>query len=155
MARPENRTPIPKAPFWLSAGALVPFVVLVGAMWALPAAYTPPLLFWLTSYAAVTLSFAGALHWGISMLHPDMTEHDRGVFMAWSVVPALVGWIALLLPVKTGLLLLAATFVIQHAADRQLAQRFRLAAWHLRLRAGLTAVAVLCLVLALTHLARV
>jgi hypothetical protein len=101
------------------------------------------------------LTFAGALHWGISMLHPDMTEQDQSVFMAWSVVPALVGWISLLMPPKTGLLLLIATFVIQYAADRQLAQRFRLPGWHLRLRAGLSAVAALCLVLALSHLARV
>jgi hypothetical protein len=58
------------------------------------------------------------------------------------------------MPAKTGLLLLTATFVIQYAADRQLAQRFRMPSWHLRLRAGLTAIAVLCLVLALIHLAR-
>jgi len=154
MARPENRTPIPKAPFWLGAGGLIPFVVIVSAMWALPAAYAPPLLFWLTAYAAVMLSFAGGVHWGLSMLHPDMAEQDQSVFMAWSVVPALVGWISLLMPPKTGLILLIASFVIQYAADRQLAQRFRLVAWYLRLRAGLTAVAVLCLVLALTHLAR-
>jgi len=154
MARPDNRTPIPKAPFWLGAGGLIPFVVIVSAMWALPAPYTPPLLFWLTAYAAVMLSFAGGLHWGLSMLHPDMGEQDQSVFMAWSVVPALVGWISLLMPPKTGLILLIATFVIQYAADRQLAQRFPLPAWYLRLRAGLTAVAVLCLVLALTHLAR-
>jgi len=155
MATRERRTPIPKAPFWLGAGGLIPFVVITSAMWALPGAYTPPLLFWLTSYAAVTLSFAGGLHWGLSMLHPEMTEQDQSVFMAWSVVPALVGWISLLMPAKTGLLLLTATFVIQYAADRQLAQRFRLPSWHLRLRRGLTAVAVLCLVLALIHLARI
>ncbi len=154
MATPEHRTPIPKAPFWLGAGGLIPFVVIASAMWALPSAYTPPLLFWLTSYAAITLSFAGGLHWGLSMLHPEMTEQDQSVFMAWSVVPALVGWISLLMPARTGLLLLTATFVIQYAADRQLAARFRLPSWHLRLRAGLTAVAVLCLVLALIHLAR-
>ncbi len=154
MAKPEHRTPIPKAPFWLGAGGLIPFVVITSAMWALPAPYTPPLLFWLSAYAAVMLSFAGGLHWGLSMLHPDMTEQDQSVFMAWSVVPALVGWISLLMPPKTSLILLIATFVIQYAADRQLAQRFRLPSWYLRLRAGLTAVAVLCLVLALTHLAR-
>ena len=148
-----NRTPIPKAPFWLGAGGLIPFVVITGAMWAFPD-YTPLLLIWLTDYAAVMLSFAGGLHWGLSMLHPEMSEQDRSVFMAWSVVPAAVGWISLRMPPKTGLILLIATFVIQYAADRQLAQRFRLPSWHLRLRAGLTAVAVLCLVLALIHLAR-
>ena len=154
MATPEHRTPIPKAPFWLVAGGLIPFVVITSAMWALPSPYTPLLVFWLTAYAAVTLSFAGGLHWCLSMIHPDMTEQDQGVFMAWSAVPALVGWISLLMPAKTGLLLLTATFVIQYAADRQLAQRFRLPSWHLRLRASLTAVAVLCLVVALAHLAR-
>lgn len=155
MANPEDRTPIPKAPFWLTTGGLVPFVVMAGATWALPEAYTPTLLFWLTSYAAVILSFLGALHWGISMLHPDMTEHDQSVFMAWSVVPALVGWVSLLMPVRTGLLLLIATFVIQYAADRQLAQRFRVPSWYLGLRIGLTSVAVLSLGFALIHLARI
>jgi hypothetical protein len=53
-----------------------------------------------------------------------------------------------------GLLLLIASYVIQYAADRQLAQRFRIPAWYLRLRTGLTSVAVLCLGLALVHLAR-
>jgi hypothetical protein len=154
MAKPEHRTPIPKAAFWLGAGGLIPFVVIASAMWALPAAYTPLLLIWLTAYAAVMLSFAGGLHWGLSMLHPEMTEQDQSVFMAWSVVPAVVGWISLLMPAKTSLILLITTFVIQYAADRQLAQRFRLPSWYLRLRAGLTGVAVLCLVLALTHLAR-
>jgi Protein of unknown function (DUF3429) len=154
MRKPEDHTPIPKAAFWLGTAGLIPFVVIASAVWALPEAYTPPLLFWITSYAAVILSFSGALHWGMAMLHADMTEQDQSVFMTWSVVPALVGWVALLMPVKTGVLLLAATFVIQYAADRQLAQRFRVPAWYLRLRASLTSVSVLCLVLVLVHLLR-
>jgi hypothetical protein len=154
MAKPEHRTPIPKAAFWLGAGGLIPFVVIASAMWALPD-HAPVLRIWLIDYAAVMLSFAGGLHWGLSMLHPEMTEQDRSVFMAWSVVPAVVGWISLLMPLaKTSLILLITTFVIQYAADRQLAQRFQLPSWYLRLRVGLTAVAVLCLALALTHLAR-
>jgi hypothetical protein len=153
MPEPDRR-PIPKTPLWLGTGGLVPFVVLASATWAMPDAYTPPLLFWLTSYAAVVLSFAGAVHWGIALLHPDMSEQDQSVFMTWSVVPALVGWVSLLMPSKTGLLLLIASYVIQYAADRQLAQRFRIPTWYLRLRTGLTSVAVLCLALALVHLAR-
>jgi hypothetical protein len=154
MPEPEHRTPIPKTPLWLGTGGLIPFIMLAGATWAMPEAYTPTLLFWLTSYAAVILSFVGAVHWGISLLHPDMSEQDQSVFMTWSAVPALVGWVSLLMPVKTGLLLLIATFIIQYAADRQLAQRFRVSYWYLRLRTGLTTVAVLCLALALVHLAR-
>jgi hypothetical protein len=58
------------------------------------------------------------------------------------------------MPIKTGLLLLIATYVVQFAADRQLASRFRIPDWFIRLRAGITSVAVLCLVIALFHLAR-
>jgi len=150
----HDPSPIPKAPFWLGAGSLIPFVLLTSALWALPQAYSPTLLFWLTSYAGVVLTFTGAVQWGASMIHPNMSEHDRGVFMTWSMVPAVVGWVSLLMPQKTGLLLLLATFVIQFAADRQFAQRFSLPAWYLKLRAGLTSVAVLCLAVALAHLAR-
>ncbi|HYL17828.1 MAG TPA: DUF3429 domain-containing protein [Burkholderiales bacterium] len=154
MLQPDDRTPIPKTPLWLGTGGLVPLVVIASAMWALPEAYTPTLLFYLTSYAAVMVTFVGAVHWGVSLVHPGMAEQDQSVFMTWSVVPALVGWVSLLLPAKTGLLLLIASFVIQYAADRQLAQRFRMPSWYLRLRTGLTSVAVLCLALALIHLAR-
>ena len=146
--------PIPKAPLWLGTAGLFPFVALASAIWALPEAYSPTLLFWLTAYGAVVLSFVGALHWGFAMLHPGMSEQDRTVFMTWSVVPALVGWICMLVPAKTALLLLIASFAIQYAADRQFAQRFTLPSWYLRLRGGLTAIVVLCLLLALTHLAR-
>ena len=84
----------------------------------------------------------------------DVPEAERGVFMTWSVVPALAGWVALLLPAKAGLLLLGATFAVHYAADRQFAQRFALPRWYLRLRGGLTAVVILCLVLAAVRLAQ-
>jgi hypothetical protein len=43
---------------------------------------------------------------------------------------------------------------VHYAADRQLAQRFTLPPWYLRLRAGLTAVVVVCLIMAILRLAR-
>jgi len=52
------------------------------------------------------------------------------------------------------MLLMALTFAVQYAADRQFAQRFHLPAWYLRLRTGLTAVVVLCLLLAVARLAQ-
>jgi hypothetical protein len=152
MADPDD--PIPRAPFWLGTAGLLPFVVLTSALYALPDGNTPMVLVWLTAYAAVILSFVGAIHWGVAMVHEQMPEAERGVFMAWSVVPALAGWVALLLPAKTGLLLLGATFAVHYASDRQFAQRFALPRWYLRLRGGLTGVVVLCLVLAAVRLAQ-
>jgi hypothetical protein len=148
----DPREPMPRAPVWLGTAGLIPFVVLTSALYALPEGYTPVLLVWLTAYAAVALSFVGAIHWGAAMVHERMAEADRGVFMAWSVVPALAGWMALLLPAKGGLLLLGATFVVHYAADRQFAQRFALPRWYLRLRGGLTAIVVLCLILAVARI---
>jgi uncharacterized protein DUF3429 len=143
--------PMPRPALWLGSGGLVPFVVLCSALYALPEGQVPVLLFWLSAYAAVILSFVGAVHWGAAMVHPRMAAADRAVFMAWSVVPALAGWVSLLLPARTGLLLMAATFAVQYAADRQFAQRFSLPSWYLRLRASLTVVVVLCLLLALAR----
>jgi hypothetical protein len=141
--------PMPRTAFWLGAGGLLPFVVLTSALYALPDHTRPQLLFWLSAYAAVVLSYVGALHWGIAMVHTQMREQERTLSMAWSVVPALAGWVSLLLPPRTGLLLMAATFAVHFAADFQLAQRFSLPGWYLRLRGGLTTVAVLCLLLAM------
>jgi hypothetical protein len=150
----DPREPMPRAPVWLGTAGLVPFVVLTSALYALHDGNTPVLLVWLTAYGAVTLSFVGAIHWGVAMVHQQMPDSERGVFMAWSVVPALAGWIALLLPAKAGLLLLGATFTVHYAADRQFAQRFKLPRWYLPLRGGLTAIVVLCLILAVVRIAR-
>jgi hypothetical protein len=154
MTNRSDRDPIPRVPFWLGAGGLIPFVVLTSALYALPGDYTPALVQWLLSYAAIILSFVGALHWGLAMLHPGMRDGDRNVSLAWSVVPALTAWAATLLQALPGMLLLAAAFTVHYAADRQLAQRFTLPSWYLPLRAGLTGVVVLCLILAAMHLAR-
>lgn len=146
--------PIPRPAFWLGTSGLVPFVVLTSALYAMPDGHAPMLVVWLSGYSAVILSFVGAVHWGVALVHQHMRDADRTLFMTWSMVPALAAWASLLLPAKTGLLLMAGTFVVHYAADRQLAQRFALPQWYLRLRAGLTAVVVLCLIMAILRLAR-
>ena len=147
----DDRNPIPRTAFWLGTAGLVPFVVLTSALYALPPPNAPVLMLYLTAYGAVILSFVGAVHWGAAMVHAQMRESERNVFMAWSVVPALAAWVALLMPASTAVLLMAVTFVAQYAADRQFSLRFRLPPWYLKLRGGLTAVVVLCLVLAFFH----
>jgi hypothetical protein len=120
-------------------------VLLSGGLWVLPEAYRPVLLEWLRTYAAVILSFVGAIHWGIAMIHRDIPDRERTVIMGWSVVPALVAWVGLLLAPPPGLTLIGAMFVIHFSMDRQLAARFPIPAWYLRLRGGLTFVVVACL----------
>ncbi|MEO8040185.1 MAG: DUF3429 domain-containing protein [Betaproteobacteria bacterium] len=144
LARPPEE-PVPPIPLWLGAGGLIPFVVLAGAIWVSDEAYRVIAYEWLRTYAAVVLSFVGALHWGFAMLHPKMSEHDRNTVMGWSVVPALVAWLALLAPLRHGLALTGSMFALHYAMDRALVLRFDIPGWYIRLRGGLTIVVVICL----------
>jgi hypothetical protein len=140
-------TPVPPVPLWLGAGGLIPFVILTVAVWISAEAYRIMAYEWLRTYAAVVLSFVGALHWGFAMLHPKMTAHERNTVMAWSVVPALVAWLALLAPLRHGLAVTAAMFALHYAMDRAFIHRFELPDWYLPLRGGLTVVVIVCLTL--------
>ena len=151
MARPDPHQPIPNTPLWLGAGGLLPFIILAGSLWLAPEPYRPMLADWLRSYAAVILTFVGAVHWGFAMLHPKVGEGERDTIMAWSVVPALVGWVGMIVPLRHGLVFIAAMFVIQLSMDRAFARRFTLPPWYLSLRNGLTAVVVVCIGLAALH----
>ncbi|MCW5626425.1 MAG: DUF3429 domain-containing protein, partial [Burkholderiales bacterium] len=126
-----HQAPVPATPLWIGAGSLLPFVLLAGALFIVPEAYRPMLHEWLRSWSAVVLTFVGALHWGIAMLHRDMRERERNTAMAWSFVPAVVAWICLLLPQRTGLLLIGAMFVVHFSMDLALAKRFSIADWYL------------------------
>lgn len=66
----------------------------------------------------------------------------------WSVVPALVAWVALLLPVALAVAILIAGLWLHYAQDRRLARLISLPAWYLPLRLALTSAANLALVLA-------
>lgn len=77
------------------------------------------------SYGAVILAFVGAIHWPLALLH-----NTRGS-LVFSVLPALLGFAALMLPVMQALLLLAAAFSLCAAVD-VLPGRFP--AWYRRLR---------------------
>lgn len=143
---------IPRVPQLLGAGGLLPFVALALMLWALPAAYTETAVTWLLAYSAVILSFVGALHWGVALVHPEMGDRERGLLMAWSVVPALVAWIALALPPLAGTLAILIMFAVQLVADHVLVRHFPVTPWFLHLRRRLTVVVVVCLALAATYL---
>lgn len=120
------------------AGA-VPF--LVGATGvALALLPATPLL----AYGAVILAFMGGIHWGLGM--PGTTPDARRLGL--SVVPALLGWAALLLGGRPGLLLLAAAFVGLLALDLATVRSGAAPAWYPSLRVPLTAVVVASLLLA-------
>ncbi|MCA3237695.1 MAG: DUF3429 domain-containing protein [Curvibacter sp.] len=133
---------------WLGYGGLLPFAAAaLGAL--LDGTQRSVWQHALLSYGAIILSFVGALHWALAMREDDATAASR--LYAWSVVPALAGWLALLLPLlfPQGMALAALVLIVAFAAhygqDWRLARRMALPAWYLPLRLHLSSGAVLAL----------
>lgn len=129
---------------WLGYGGLLPFLGGALVCWFEPNHRS----FWLETllgYGAVILSFVGALHWGVAMVHPATAGRSMNGMYAWSVMPSLLGWLALLVHPAAGATLLIAGFLAQYRQDLRLARVLPLPTWYLPLRLQLTVVACLCL----------
>lgn len=129
---------------WLGYGGLLPFVGLALAIWVDQSHVS----LWrdaLINYSAVILSFVGALHWGFAMSQSGMTPNQRTKSFVWSVVPSLLGWVALSMTPKYATLLLVAGFLAHFWQDKRLVQLVNLPAWYLPLRLRLTLVACISL----------
>jgi len=135
---------LPRPVAWLGYGGLLPFLALAAAV--LLRLEEDLARAALVGYGAVILSFVGALHWGFAMLLPGLDEAERTRLFAWSTVPALVAWPALLAPPPLAAFILMAGFVAHYLHDRRLARRADLPAWYLPLRLQLSSVACLSLV---------
>jgi hypothetical protein len=141
----QNSLALPRTVAWLGYGGLIPFLALApaslldhhhGAQWS-DALY---------AYGAIILSFIGALHWGLAMALPDLTERQRSAYFAWSVVPALIAWPAVLFSPPLAAPLLVVGFIAHYLQDRRLARQATLPGWYLPLRLRLSSVAVVSLV---------
>lgn len=147
MADLHSFEPIPPCVAWLGYGGLIPFAGLAGAVLLGVAPEVAGLA--LLSYGAVILSFVGALHWAFAMTLPGLDAAARTRLFAWSTVPALVAWPALLVAPQAGAAVLVAGFVAHYLQDRRLAGRQSLPGWYLPLRLRLSSVACLSLLVLL------
>ena len=147
----------------LALTGLLPFAALAAAAWASPAdaLVRPFALGMLSAYAALVVSFLGALHWGVVLARPLPETKLQHLALLWGVAPALLAMGALVMPRAWGLLTLALIAILARAMDGLLwpayaraahqagwpdAERWtQLAATWLVLRTRLTAVVVLCL----------
>lgn len=143
---------IPPAAAALGAAGFMPFVGLpLAQLWEL----TPlgqPWLPVLALYAAVILSFMGAVHWGLAMAEgggQTGAPSDPAWRYGASVVPALVGWFAVaFLPQVIALRIIATAFAALLAYDLYAARSGLAPPWYPTLRWRLTLVVVPCLLFA-------
>lgn len=109
----------------------------------------------LAAYGAVILSFLGAVHWGFTLLTPQLTKRQAWNTLGWGVTPAMLGWIAVVLaaagaPAWLVISLLIGDLLLARLVDGPLLRSYPDAPdWYLPLRTRLTAGSVLALVLAL------
>jgi hypothetical protein len=128
----------------LGYAGLIPFITFSALSWVENTVIDNP-AYYLVTYAAIILSFMGAIHWGVAM----SVKSERANFqLAISVVPPLLGWLALLLPIIYGYSLLIVSFIALCLLDREQNKQGVFPTWYYPMRVILTTIVVLCLILA-------
>ena len=147
--QPTTR-PLPELMWSLGYGGLLPFLALSAALMyetSLPGLENVRLDWWLAAYAAIILSFLGAVHWGVTLGMLDKLEQrERTHLLLFSVVPGVLTWFALLLPIQGALFALAGLVTLVYVADTRLLFRL-LPDDYRKMRRNLT-IAVTCSLIA-------
>lgn len=137
----------PRAALWLGWAGVVPFVLLAAVVFV---RMEEPYAAALRAYGLAILAFMGGVHWGIAMTTapgptaPRPAARRREGFLV-SVVPALVGWFSLALPLGIGLVALAIAFAGLAVYDVAAARRGITPLWYGPLRVQLSMVVILAL----------
>ncbi len=143
----QSRTPPPLVS-WLGYGGLIPFLALAIGLQA-SSQWADRLGPWLIGYGAVILSFVGALHWGFAMMIEELASARRQRAYIWSVLPSLIGFVAVMLGPSLGYSLLIVGFALAYWQDADLANHTPVPAWYPRLRARLSVIASVSLLSAI------
>jgi uncharacterized protein DUF3429 len=138
----------------LSVLGLIPFILCGLAALSPDAVTSARMMTALIAYAAVTLAFVGGVHWGLELQSRQPDGFVARARLGLGVVPPLVGWIALLLPLVVppwvSLIVLTAAYIGMVLVEHEAKRRELLPPRYLLLRWGFTIVAVAMMVTVLT-----
>ena len=140
-----------KIPFgarWLVLLGAVPFVAMTVAATIDTSVGVDSTRFVLRAYGAIILSFLGGIQWGLAIRNSGgnaRTRQGLNLMLTLSIIPSLIGWLALLVEEDLGFSLLIVGFALALFSDVRAANRGIAPRWHLRLRYPLTAVVISCL----------
>ena len=142
----------------LGVGGLIPFLACaVGILLFSGQVPAPRLVLAMIDYGAVILAFLGAVHWGLALAgDPLGTPIAAGAVtrrLTLSVLPALIGWAALLIPLVASPVLALAVlllgFLLTTLVEARAARVGLMPPGYMALRWLLTAVVMLCLAAAI------
>lgn len=155
---------LPPIAIALGIAGLIPFLVCSIGTLTLRDQDAERVLLVLIAYGAVVLAFLGGVHWGFALPAPDAPglRQAQGLRISLGVLPSLMGWLALVLPLVAapdlGLAVLIAGYVCTTAVETRGQQRGLLSQPYVWLRWGLSVgavtllLAVLCARLTGIHL---
>ncbi|WAC74936.1 DUF3429 domain-containing protein [Roseateles sp. SL47] len=141
----NERTVVPANPIGLRLGYAGLFPFLLGAVlaWLVRDDAHFYTILGLTNYAAVVVSFLGAIHWGLAFRQAVPSPSPY----VWGVVPSLMAWVASMMPPNAGLVVHGVMLIVCYVVDRRLYPALGASAW-LTMRFRLSAMAALCCFLA-------
>ncbi|MDH3407311.1 MAG: DUF3429 family protein [Gammaproteobacteria bacterium] len=143
----DRMAPIPAPAWWFGGGGLIPFVAGATGLWLAPPAWHAQILGALLSYAAIILSFIGAVHWGLA-LRERQNLPELWWRLGLSVTPALIAWLVLMMPPLPAVGMLALLFGVTYLVDYSVLGGLA-PEWYRQLRAWLSTGATLSLLAAL------
>ncbi len=138
MADKSNLAAVPRPALVLGFAGLLPFLAASLGLWLADYPDSLAALDIQLAYGAVILSFMGAVHWGLALGDGAISYRRLG----WSVVPALLGWLALLLNPVYGLLLMVLGFAGVYFGDLRAIAAGNAPAWYRALRRPLTLIVI-------------
>lgn len=126
----------------LTLASLSPMFILATLAWA--ERWRDTALLGLVGYAAISLTFAGAIHWGrvLAQFH----QSNQFPTQLFGVLAAFIGWAGLMLPRELALPMLAAGLMFLWGTEQMLFND-ELPRWYTQLRTQLTAGAVLAMLI--------
>lgn len=142
---------IPVPARWFGLTGAIPFVGLSIGGAFLSGAHQSLTYFTLVAYGAVILSFLGGVHWGRAIKAFDqgaVADKFLWVSLGISVVPSLIGWLTLLVPLAIGLPVLAASFAAMLLIDLQTVKSGQFPSWYGNLRVILSVIVIASLLFA-------
>ena len=138
------KTRVPASAAWLGGLGALPFLGLAGAAAFLSGPHRLLASQALEAYGAVILSFLGGVHWGLAMgTHEGQTDSGKlAPRLLLSVVPSLVGWLAVLVGGSPGLAILAAGVAAMLFVDLRATRLGHAPPWYPKLRIPLSLVVI-------------
>jgi Protein of unknown function (DUF3429) len=148
-AKSATMETIPRAALWLGVAGAVPFWIAALSFFTGIGMTEGQSLAVALAYGGLMLSFLGGIRWGVAL--GAVNERQRAREMIGGTAPVLLGLAAFFLAPPIGLSLIIIALFIQALADVMSADRGALPLWFGRLRALLTVLAVIPVMLILTR----